>query len=255
MGNGGINAYNYAGNDPINSSDPTGRYTENDVNVVNKTMKTENKTLEDEYNKSLLELIFAIVFAVEGFLMALLIPGPSEFIESVPLDAFANVVFFTAVGVATTVGEKLIENGVMKQKGLKPSPSIGGMMSTTTFWEGVGIDAGAIAGGEIACLIIKGVARAIEGASSAARAGEAAAGELIGESAEASADESAEKLVGEPAGKSTEETTTGEDKINELPVFDLDEYRGQHGFEIIGEGSYLQYIVCLMILCLKKFQA
>ncbi len=160
-GAGGINAYNYAGNDPINSSDPTGHYTENDINNVNKTMKAENKQLYDSYNKSQLEKIFAICFAVAGLLMALVIPGPGEFIEGTALGFLANVAFFTAVGVATTVSEKLVENGVLEQKGLKPSQSIGEMMSSTSFWEVVGIDAGAMVGGETAGLIIKGVGRTI----------------------------------------------------------------------------------------------
>ncbi len=169
-GAGGINAYNYAGNDPINSSDPTGHYTENDVNDVNKTMKAENKQLYDNYHKSQLETIFAICFAVAGLLMALLIPGPGEFIEGTALGILANVVFFTAVDVATTVSEKLVENGVLEQKGLKPSQSIGEMMSSTSFWEGVGIDAVAMVGGETAGLVIKEAGRAIGDARSAGRA-------------------------------------------------------------------------------------
>ena len=198
-GAGGINAYNYAGNDPINSSDPTGHYTENDVNDVNKTMKAENKQLYDNYNKSKVEKIFAICLAVVGLLMAIVIPGPGDLIESAVLTALVNVVFFTAIGVATTVVAKATENYVLEQKGLKPSQSIGDLMSTTSFWEGVGIDAGAMVGGEMVGLIINKVVSKIA-RSIAKKAAEEVAGEAAGAAGEAAG------AAGEAAGATGEAT-------------------------------------------------
>ena len=207
-GAGGTNAYNYAGNDPINSSDPTGHYTENDVNDVNKTMKTENKQIYDNYHKSQLELIIAICAAVVGLILSVVIPGPGEFIEGAALGFLADVVFFTLIAVATSVATKVIENGVLEQKGYKPSQSIGEMMSSASFWEGVGIDAGVMVAGEIAGLVIKEAGRVIEDVRSAGRAGEeageageageAAAGEAV---REGEAGQGAAEPAGEPRGQ------------------------------------------------------